>query len=157
MKLLLLITAAAGVLAAPMLASAQTPAQQQEWQAQHDRQMAQHDEAMAAQHQAAANWDRNNAYWWRGRPEFNGYVGVRPGAWFIPGRGYVTVGPQWWGYHWGVGVVVPRTFWSYYVPNPGFYNLPPAPPGFAYIFLGNNIALINLNNGRIITMVPNIY
>jgi Ni/Co efflux regulator RcnB len=141
MKTLVLFAATAGLLAAPMVASAQTPAQRQ---------------AMAERRQVA-RWDRGNPNWWRGRPEFRGYVGARPGAWFIPGRGYINVGPAWYSYSWRAGVIVPRRFWGYVVPNPGFYGLAPPPPGFAYIFLGPNIALINLANGRIVSVVTNIY
>ncbi len=102
-------------------------------------------------------WNRADRSWWRGRPEFNGYVGVRSGYWFVPGRGYIRPDPRWYGYNWQVGGVVPRLFWDFTVINPYIYGLPPAPPAYRYVYLGNNIALISRYSGRIVRIIPNVY
>ena len=102
-------------------------------------------------------WAPGNHFWWRGRPEFNGYAGIRPGYWFIPGRGYFRPEPQWYGYSWRVGVVVPPIFRGYVVTNPYIYGLAPAPYGFRYIYLGNNVVLMSTRDGRIVRVMANVY
>ena len=102
-------------------------------------------------------WAPGNRFWWRGRPEFAGYVGVRPGFWFIPGHGYIRPDPRWYGYSWQVGGFVPSIFWNYVVPNPYIYGLAPAPFGFRYIYLGHNVVLMNVHNGRIVRVMANVY
>jgi Ni/Co efflux regulator RcnB len=102
-------------------------------------------------------WAPGNRFWWRGRPEFVGYVGVRPGFWFIPGRGYIRPDPRWYGYGWRVGGFVPPIYRSYYVPNPYIYGLAPAPYGFRYIYLGNNIVLMSMRDGRIVQIRANLF
>ena len=102
-------------------------------------------------------FDRNDHFWWRGRPEFTGYGGPRPGFWFIPGRGYIQPPPRWYGFNWVIGAVVPFEFRGYGIPNPYIYNLPPAPPAYTYVYLGRNIALIARDSGRIIHVYPNVY
>lgn len=110
-----------------------------------------------------ANFDRNhmwapgNRFWWRGRPEFVGYVGARPGFWFIPGQGYIRPDPRWYGFSWQVGGFVPSIFWNYAVPNPFIYGLQPAPYGFRYIYLGNNVVLMNVHNGRIVRVMSHVF
>lgn len=103
------------------------------------------------------DWDRGRADWWRGRPEFRDYGGVRPGFWYRPGFGYFRVDPRWYGFAWRVGGFVPFEFRNYYVESPYLYGLPPAPYGYAYVYLGNNIALMSLGNGVIVQVFPNVY
>ncbi|HEY2481851.1 MAG TPA: RcnB family protein [Caulobacteraceae bacterium] len=88
--------------------------------------------------------------WWRGRRGWESYEGRRNGFWFAPGWGYYSVDPRWYGYDWEVGAIVPYEFRSYYVTDPYDYGLPPAPYGCAWIFLGDEIVLIDLNTGAII-------
>ena len=102
-------------------------------------------------------WAPGNRSWWRGRPEFNGYAGVRTGFWFIPGRGYFRPDPQWYRYSWRVGVVVPPIFRGYIVTNPYIYGLAPAPYGFRYIYLGNSVVLMSTRDGRIVRVMANVY
>ncbi len=102
-------------------------------------------------------WTPGNHTWWRGRPEFTGYAGARRGYWFVPGRGYVNPGSRWFGYGWRVGSFVPLALRGYAVVDPYVYGLPPAPRGFRYVYVGNNVALISLRNGRIVSIVSNVY
>jgi Ni/Co efflux regulator RcnB len=103
------------------------------------------------------SWNRGNPNWWRGRTEFRSYAGRRPGFWFRPGFGYVRVNPRWYGYNWQVGGYVPFEFRSYYVQDPYEFGLPPAPYGYAYVYLDNNIALMSLATGQIVQILPNLY
>jgi Ni/Co efflux regulator RcnB len=98
-------------------------------------------------------WSRNSRLsgdWWRGRRGFEGYGGHRNGFWFAPGWGYYQVDPRWYGYDWEIGAVVPYELRSYYVSDPEDYGLPPAPYGTAWVFLGDEIVLIDLQTGEII-------
>ena len=98
-------------------------------------------------------WNRNTRLsgdWWRGRRGFEGYGGHRSGFWFAPGWGYYQVDPRWYGYDWEIGAVVPYELRSYYVSDPEDYGLPPAPYGTAWVFLGDEIVLIDLQSGEIV-------
>ena len=88
--------------------------------------------------------------WWRGRSGFNGYYGRREGYWFAPGRGYYRVDPRWWGFDWVVGAVVPYDLQSYVITDPWDYGLPAPPYGCEWIFLGDQIVLIDLGSGQIL-------
>ena len=61
------------------------------------------------------------------------------------------------GFSWRVGGLVPFEFRNYYVGNPYVYGLPPAPPAYRYVYLGRNIALIAIDSGRIVRVIPNVY
>jgi Ni/Co efflux regulator RcnB len=108
------------------------------------------------------NWRNNNGGnwrqgqrsegWWRGQRGFEGYGGRRDGYWYAPGRGYYQPDPRWLGFDWEVGVAVPFELRSYYVNDPYDYGLPPAPYGCAWIYLDNQIVLIDLRTGRILQM-----
>ena len=52
---------------------------------------------------------------------------------------------------------MPPALRGYAVVDPDVYGLPFAPRGFRYVYLGNNVALISLRNGRIVSIVPNVY
>jgi len=98
-------------------------------------------------------WGRNSRLsgdWWRGRRGFERYEGHRNGFWFAPGWGYYQVDPRWYGYDWEIGGVVPYQLRSYYVSDPYDYGLPPAPYGTAWVFLGDQIVLIDLQTGEIV-------
>lgn len=102
-------------------------------------------------------WARGDRTWWRNRPEFRGFAGVRPGFWFRPGVGYVRVDPRWYGYGWRVGGRVPVEFRGYYVQSPELFGLGRPPYGYVYVYLGNNIALMQRATGLIVQVYPNIY
>jgi Ni/Co efflux regulator RcnB len=92
----------------------------------------------------------HNGDWWRSHRGFEHYRGHRSGFWFAPGFGYYQVDPQWYDYDWEVGAEVPYSLRSYYVSDPYDYGLPQAPYGCAWIFLGDEIVLIDLQSGEII-------
>jgi Ni/Co efflux regulator RcnB len=106
------------------------------------------------QYQGGRTWNRNGGRlsgdWWRGRQGFERYEGHRRGFWFAPGWGYYQVNPRWYGYDWEIGGIVPYELRSYYVSDPYDYGLPPAPYGAAWVFLGDQIVLIDLQSGEII-------
>jgi Ni/Co efflux regulator RcnB len=102
-------------------------------------------------------WNRNDRNWWRGRSDFEGYQGRRYGYWFTPGYGYYRVDPRWYGLSWQVGGYVPWAFRGYYVQDIYDYGLPPAPYGYAYVYLDNNIVLMSLATGQIVQVFPNLY
>ena len=88
--------------------------------------------------------------WWRGHRGFDGYQGRRDGFWFAPGYGYYQPDPRWYDYDWEIGVSVPYGLRSYYINDPYAYDLPPAPYGCAWIFLGNEMVLIDIRSGQIV-------
>ena len=102
-------------------------------------------------------WNRDNRTWWRGRSGFQGYQGRRTGYWYTPGRGYYRVDPRWYGYSWRIGGYVPWEFRNYYVQDPYLYGLPPAPYGYAYVYLDNNVALMSLATGLIVQVFSDLY
>jgi Ni/Co efflux regulator RcnB len=122
-----------------------------------------HDYRQEVRHDIRQNFDRThiwspgNRFWWRGRPEFVGYAGPRAGFWFIPGRGYIRPDPRWYGFVWRVGGFVPTIYRTYYVPNPSIYGLAPAPYGLRYVYLGNNVVLMSVHDGRIVQVKANVF
>ena len=161
MKNLLLTASAIAAIAAPALSMAQgyqQPANpptvvrdQRQAQRQQDNRQA------VRQDMRERVWNRNDRNWWRGRSDFAGYAGVRSGFWFVPGRGYIRPDPRWYGFSWRVGGLVPFEFRNYYVANPYVYGLSPPPPAYRYVYLGRNIALIAIDSGRIVRVIPNVY
>ncbi|MDO1560329.1 RcnB family protein [Brevundimonas sp. 2R-24] len=102
-------------------------------------------------------WDRNNREWWRGRSEFRHYNGRRSGYWYAPGYGYHRVEPRYYGYRWRRGAVVPYAYRSYYVRDPYFYGLRPAPRGYRWVHVDNDIVLIALATGVIADILFDVY
>jgi Ni/Co efflux regulator RcnB len=100
------------------------------------------------------NWSGSNVRlrgdWWRGRSDFRGYYGRREGFWFAPGYGYYEVDPRWWGFDWVVGSIVPYDLQEYAVSDYWNYGLPAPPYGCEWIFLGDQIVLIDLGSGAIL-------
>jgi len=103
------------------------------------------------------HWDRSNPRWWRGRPEFIAYVGPRPGYFFAPGYGYYPVRRAYIRRAWVAGVPVPFAMRRYVVLDPGFYGLAPARPGYRWIYIDNNIALVRDLTGVIVRVLPRIW
>ncbi|MBA3810882.1 MAG: RcnB family protein [Caulobacteraceae bacterium] len=124
-----------------------------------NRQEQAHDRARAIDNRqdARGRWDRNNHDWWRGRADFRGFNGRRAGFWFRPGFGYVRIDPRYAGFRWRVGGRVPVAYRRFYVSDPFFYGLSPAPYGYRYVYLDNNIVLMSLATGLITQVVSDIY
>ena len=157
MKNLLLTASAIAAIAAPALSMAQ--GYQQPANPPTVVREQRHDVRQDVRHDVRQErvWNRNDRRWWRGRSDFVGYAGARPGYWFIPGRGYIQPNSRWYGFNWRIGGLVPFEFRNYYVGNPYVYGLPPAPPAYRYVYLGRNIALIAIDSGRIVRVIPNVY
>ncbi len=183
MKRFLIVASALATLAGPSLASAQdvgdraqrhddrvqyhedrrhaardgvvTPAEHREVRG--DLRAVRQDNRDLRQDNRVAHWDRNNRNWWRGRPEFNGYAGRRAGFWYAPGYGYRAVDRRYWGYSWHRGGFVPYAYRSYYVRDPNFYGLRPAPYGYRWVYVDNNLVLMAIGTGLIADIVANAY
>lgn len=102
-------------------------------------------------------FDRNNRNWWQGRSDFRGYNGRRPGFWFAPGYGYRPVDQRWSNYNWTRGAFVPVGYRNFYVQDPIFYGLRPAPYGARWVYVDNNLVLMSLATGVILDVVAGAY
>lgn len=102
-------------------------------------------------------WDRHNPNWWRGRAEFRAYAGPRAGYWFAPGYGYHRVEPRYARYRWQRGHVLPAAYRGYYVRDPYFYGLRPAPRGYRWVHANNDLLLVALATGVIAEVVLNVF
>jgi Ni/Co efflux regulator RcnB len=105
----------------------------------------------------AQRWNRNDRNWWRGRNEFRAYAGRRAGYWFVPGYGYRPIDRRWANYRWARGAVVPYAYRSYYVQDPYFYGLRPAPYGYRWVYVDNNLVLMAVATGVIADIVYNVF
>lgn len=94
---------------------------------------------------------------WRRIPPPRDYGGPRRGYYFAPGYGYYPVPARYWGYRWGVGVVVPVPMRRYVIVTPGAYGLAPPPPGFGWVYLDTRVALVRLNTGVIVRLSPPLW
>ena len=94
---------------------------------------------------------------WHGDSRFNGYGGVHVGFYFAPGRGYYHVPQQWYGHHWGRGEFLPRFFFSYRIYDPDYYDLPYPPYGCAWMFVGEDAVLVNLDTGEVIDVIYGVF
>lgn len=102
-------------------------------------------------------WDRSNRNWYVGRPEFRDYRGHRAGYWYAPSYGYHRVQPRYANYSWRRGSVLPYEYRRYYVNDPYFYNLRPAPRGYRWVHANNDILLVALATGVIADTLLNVY
>lgn len=105
----------------------------------------------------AQRWDRNNRNWWRGRSDFRGYNGRRAGYWYAPGYGYRQIDRRWANYRWAKGAIVPYGYRNFYVQDPYFYGLRPAPYGYRWIYVDNNLVLMSMATGLIADIIYNAY
>jgi Ni/Co efflux regulator RcnB len=99
-------------------------------------------------------YDRHRPDSWRGRSEWRDYRGARAGYWYAPGYGYRPVVR---GYAWRRGAYVPRTYRGYYVQDPYFYGLRPAPYGYRWVYADGNFVLMALATGLIAEVIANAY
>ena len=58
--------------------------------------------------------------------------------------------------HWAVGEPVPRGVTVYTVPQPVLVQLPPAPYGYRYARLGNDIVLVQAQNNLIVDIIQGL-
>lgn len=87
---------------------------------------------------------------WRGRPEWNGYGGARAGYWYAPGYGYRPASRM---VVWRRGAYLPPPYRVYYVQEPVFYGLAPAPRGHRWVYGDDSFVLIALGSGLITSVV----
>ena len=87
---------------------------------------------------------------WHGRPEWRGYGGQRAGYWYAPGYGYR---PMVRGVEWRRGGYVPPAYRGYYVQDPVYYHLAPAPRGYRWVYGDDDFVLMALGTGMITSVV----
>ena len=102
-------------------------------------------------------YDRNRAETWRDRAEWRDFRGARNGFWYAPGYGYRPIERRWYGHAWRRGEYVPIAYRGYAVQDPYFYGLRPARPGYRWVYLNGNFALMALSSGLIADLVFNGY
>jgi len=102
-------------------------------------------------------WDRRNRNWWRDHRYFRGYNGRRSGYYFAPGYGYYHVEPRYYGRRWNRGHYLPRAYRSYYVQDPYFYGLRPAPHGYRWVYVDDDLLLVSLTTGLILDVLLDVY
>jgi Ni/Co efflux regulator RcnB len=90
------------------------------------------------------------AHWRGGRPEWRGYGGPRSGYWYAPGYGYR---PMARGVVWRRGGYVPVVYRTYYVQEPRYYGLAPAPYGYRWVYADGNFVLMAIATGLIASVV----
>jgi Ni/Co efflux regulator RcnB len=147
MRNLLLVVAL--VIAAPTAALADPD---HGWKGGHDEWRRDHDDG-DRDHGRHEGWREHREYvrdGWRGRPEWRGYGGRRAGYWYAPGYGYR---PMERGVVWSRGGYVPRAYRTYYVQEPSYYRLAPAPAGYRWVYGDNSFVLMALATGMISTVV----
>jgi len=64
---------------------------------------------------------------------------------------------QWYGHHWGRGEFLPQFFFSYRIDDPDYYNLPYPPYGCAWVFVGEDAVLVDLDTGEILDVVYDVF
>lgn len=87
---------------------------------------------------------------WRGRPEWSAYGGPRSGYWYAPGYGYRPASRT---VVWRRGAYLPAPYRAYYVQEPVYYGLAPAPRGHRWVYGDNSFVLIALGTGLITSVV----
>ena len=87
---------------------------------------------------------------WRGRPEWRAYGGPRSGYWYAPGYGYRPVSRT---VVWRSGGYVPAPYRAYYVQEPAYYRLAPAPRGYRWVYGDSSFVLMALTTGLISSVV----
>jgi len=99
-------------------------------------------------------YDRHRADTWRDRAEWRGYRGARSGYWYAPGYGYRSYAGR---HYWRRGGYVPVVYRTYYVQDPYYYGLRPAPYGYRYVYADGNIVLMALATGLIASVILDAY
>jgi Ni/Co efflux regulator RcnB len=128
----------------------------------HQLQGAERDRGGEQWRSAHSGWDRDsrwsqNANWWRDERAFRRFNGVRAGFFFIPAYGYEAAPRAYAGRRWSVGDLLPSWFWRYPVKHATRYGLPHAPQGCVWVWVNNDVALIDRRDGYIIELVRNVW
>ena len=109
-----------------------------------------------------ADWNRGTVWqrdrnWWRENAGFRDYRGARPDFYFAPGYGYYSVPRQYWDHSWSVGAFLPAFFLSYAVADYQEYGLPPPPDGCEWVWVNNNVLLVDRSDGYIVDEIDNVW
>jgi Ni/Co efflux regulator RcnB len=105
---------------------------------------------------ASALW-RRDPNWWRHNDAFRIFHGPRIGFFFIPAFGYVSVPPDYERRYWVQGEYLPNWFWRYTVVDYWNYGLPRPPDGCVWVWVDNDVALIDATDGYILDIVHNVW
>lgn len=154
-----IIALALAATTAPLAAEAQSRHDRREWREDRRdwRRDHRHDRRDWRAERRHDRWDRRDRNWWRGRPEFRDYAGPRRGYWYAPGYGYHRVEPRYHAYRWRRGHVLPPAYRGYYVRDPYYYGLRPAPRGYRWVHANNDILLVALATGIIAEVVFDVF
>jgi Ni/Co efflux regulator RcnB len=120
------------------------------------------DQAGVQWRQGHANWDsrspwRSNPNWWRGDRSFRLFLGPRIGFFFVPDFGYVRPPAQYERRYWRTGEFLPNWFWRYEVREYWRLDLPRPPDGCIWVWVDNDVALIDASDGYILDIVHNAW
>ena len=107
-------------------------------------------------------WDSNavwrrNRNWWRGDIAFRLFLGPRPGFWFVPSFGYVAVPLIYQHHYWRPGEYLPEWFWRFEVVDYWRYGLPAPPYGTSWVWINDDVALVDFDDGFIIDIVYSVW
>ncbi len=107
-------------------------------------------------------WDQSavwagNRNWWRGDSAFRQYRGVRLGFFFVPARGYVAAPQEYRNHYWAPGAILPNWFWSYEVVDYSRYGLPQPPEGCLWVWVDDDLVLIDRDDGYILDVVRGVW
>ena len=100
---------------------------------------------------------RANANWWRGNSAFRQFGGARFGFFFIPGLGYVSAPAEYRSRQWRSGEALPSWFWGYAVRDYWNYGLPQPPIGCGWVWVNDDVALIDLSDGYILDIEHDVW
>ncbi|HEY9218907.1 MAG TPA: RcnB family protein [Phenylobacterium sp.] len=177
MKKLLFATIAVATAAAPMVASAQDwsrerredrrevqedrnelredrrDARRDGYVSNRERRELDRDRAELRQDRRELRYDRHRADTWRNRSEWRDYRGARSGYWYAPGYGYRAHDRRYSSNYWRRGAVVPYGYRSYYVQDPYYYGLQPAPYGHRWVYADGNFVLMSIATGLIAQVI----
>jgi Ni/Co efflux regulator RcnB len=164
MKHLLYAAVAIVTVVAPMTASAQNYERREDRRelrddrrdARRDGYVSDRERRELQRDRAELRYDRRRADTWRDRAEWRSYQGARAGYWYAPGYGYRRTDPRYRS-AWRRGGHVPVVYRSYYVQDPYYYGLRPAPRGHRWVYADNNFVLMALATGLIADVVANGY
>ena len=104
----------------------------------------------------SAPWRRNHD-WWRRSSAFRLFLGPRIGYFFIPELGYYAVPSEYVHRYWHAGEYLPQWFWRFEVRDYWNYGLPEPPYGCIWVWVDNDIALIDASDGYILDIVHNVW
>lgn len=102
-------------------------------------------------------YSRSDRHWWRGHPRFRDYRGARHGYWYAPGYGYIVYAPGHARKAWRRGEYLPRYYHRYRVYDPYMYGVRPAPRGYVWVHVDNDLVLISLATGLILDVLFDLY